>query len=63
MSAYFLTHAPPHLLGEYATGPSELCLHALDGVANPRDTHGFAGVCTLPGPENTAHSGTFNCRI
>ncbi len=61
MNADVLTHDVTEPVGEHATHPIELCLQALDGVANPRDTLGIAVVCALPGPVNTAYSGAFNC--
>ncbi len=63
MNAEVYTHDVTHHVGEYATHPIELCLQALDGVANPRDTHGISAVYALPVPANTAHSGAFNCPI
>jgi hypothetical protein len=63
MNAHFSTPDPLHLLGENATHPSGLFLKALDGVENPRDTHGIAAVFALPGLSKTGLSSAFNCRI
>jgi hypothetical protein len=63
MNANFSTPDPRHLLGESATHPRDLFLNALDCVSNPRDTHGIAAVCALPGHSKTGLSGAFNCRI
>jgi hypothetical protein len=63
MNTHFSTPDPRHLLSESATHPRGLFLNALDGVANPRDTHGIAAVCALPVHSKTGLSGAFNCRI
>jgi hypothetical protein len=63
MNAHFSTPDPRHLLDENATHPSGLFLKALDGVENPRDTHGIPAVFALPERSKTGRSGAFNCRI
>jgi hypothetical protein len=63
MNAHFSTPDPLYLWGENATHPSDPFLKALDGVENPRDTHGIPAVFALPGLSKTALSGAFNCRI
>jgi hypothetical protein len=63
MNTHFSTSDPLHLCGENATHPRGPFLKALDGVENPRDTHGIPAVFALPGLSKIGLSGAFNCRI
>jgi hypothetical protein len=63
MNAHFSTPDTLHRLGENATHPSGLLLKALDGVENPRDTHGIPAVFASPGLLKAGRSGASNCQI